>query len=260
MKDQMTTHPVWFNKDGVPQYLVPKELQNLREAEKLLISMVSVYIPLQHLYKGQLGCHGHVCCFCQEIGEVCTRLPRMPDDVHVIRVVRRFVLDGGEIGVKTFSVRKDVVLAALRWLKENNILYKDIEIAEENLNWIVDGVEQELPGEIHTEIEQKQKHASQYDLGPSVSQFTDVLEDEGYTEQVSGGIMSPTDENMQLSDESDKICRGLEEATKASKKIGTMSWPYVSDKPVSEYDKHAHLFCKAFPWLFPGGVGDYSQY
>jgi len=184
----------------------------------------------------------------------------MPDDVHVIRVVRRFLLDGGEIGVKTFSVRKYVVLAALRWLKENNILYKDIEIAEENLNWIVDGVEQLLPGEIHTEIEQKQKHASQYDLGPSVSQFTDVLEDEGYTEQVSGGIMSPTDENMQLSDESDKICQGLEEATKASKKIGTMSWPYVSDKPVSEYDKHAHLFCKAFPWLFPGGVGNYSQY
>ena len=37
MKDQMTTHPVWINKEGVPQYLVPKELQNLREAEKLLI-------------------------------------------------------------------------------------------------------------------------------------------------------------------------------------------------------------------------------
>ena len=142
--------------------------------------------------------------------------------------MRRFVPDGGEIGGKTFSVRKDVVLAALRWLKENSILYKDIEIAGENLNWIVDGVEQELPGEIHTEIEQKQKkHASQYDLGPSVSQFTDVLEDEGYSEQVSGGIMSPTDENMQLSDESDKICQGLEEATKAPKKIGNMSWPYV---------------------------------
>ena len=54
MKDQTTTHPVWFNKDDVPQYKLPNKLQNLREAEKLLISMVSVYIPLQHLYKGQL--------------------------------------------------------------------------------------------------------------------------------------------------------------------------------------------------------------
>ena len=29
----------------------------------------------EHLYKGQLEYHGHVCCFCQEIGEVSTRLP-----------------------------------------------------------------------------------------------------------------------------------------------------------------------------------------
>ena len=105
------------------------------------------------------------------------KLPRMPHDVQVIRVVRKFVLEGGEIGVKTFSVRNNVVLAALRWLKENNILYKDIEIAEENLVWIEDGVEQELPGKIHTEIELKDKHPSQCDLGPSVSQFADVLED-----------------------------------------------------------------------------------
>ena len=65
---------------------------------------------------------------------------------------------------------------------------------------------------------------------PNVTQVTDVLEDAGYPEQVSGGIVSPTEGNMQLLDESDQICRG-----------GTMSWPYVSDKPVSEYDKYANL-------------------
>lgn len=62
------------------------------------------------------------------------KLPRLPADVEAIRVIRRFKLEGGEIGVKTFSVRKTVVLAALRWLKEYNIIYKDIEIAEENLD------------------------------------------------------------------------------------------------------------------------------
>ncbi len=75
--------------------------------------MVSVYIPLQHLQKGQTGCHGHVCCFAQDIGEICMKLPRLPADVEAIRVIRRFKLEGGEIGVKTFSVRKTVVLAAL---------------------------------------------------------------------------------------------------------------------------------------------------
>jgi hypothetical protein len=33
-----------------------------------------------------------------------------------------------------------------------------MEIAEANLDWIVDGVEQELPGEIHTEISNKNKN------------------------------------------------------------------------------------------------------
>jgi hypothetical protein len=259
-KDQTTTHPIWFDKDNICQYELPEELQNLREAEKLLISMVSVYIPLQHLQKGQTGCHGHVCCFAQDIGEICMKLPRLPADVEAIRVIRRFKLEGGEIGVKTFSVRKTVVLAALRWLKEYNIIYKDIEIAEENLDWIVDGVEQELPCENYTEIEKQEKHISELDLGPSVSQVTDVLNSVDYSEQVSGGITSPMDGRIHLSDENNKICEGLEEAVKGSSKIGSLNWPYVSEKAVSEYDKHQHLFCKAFPWLFPGGVGDYSQY
>ena len=35
-----------------------------------------------------------------------------------------------------------------------------------------------------------------------------------------------------------------------------MDFPYVSEVPVDEYDKTFKLFCKAFPLLFPGGVGD----
>ena len=55
--------PIWYNDEKIPQYTVPEELSCLREAEKLLISQVSVYIPLQHLSLGQLGAKGHVCCF-----------------------------------------------------------------------------------------------------------------------------------------------------------------------------------------------------
>jgi hypothetical protein len=66
---------------------------------------------------------------------------------------------------------------------------------------------------------------------------------------------------VHLSDENNNICQGLKEATKHSKKIGALNWPYdVSDKPVSDYDKHESLFCNAFLWLFPWGVGDYGQY
>ena len=39
-----------------------------------------------------------------------------------------------------------------------------------------------------------------------------------------------------------------------------MSFPYVSTTPVNEFDTTSKLFCKAFPWLFPGGCGDINDY
>jgi hypothetical protein len=48
-------------------------------------------------------------------------------------------------------------------------------------------------------------------------------------------------------------------------KVGTESvpslpWPYVSSDPVNEYDTTEKIFYKAFPWLFPGGVGDFNDH
>jgi hypothetical protein len=34
----------------------------------------------------------------------------------------------------------------------------------------------------------------------------------------------------------------------------------VSPDPVNEYDTTEKIFCKAFPWLFPGGVGDFNGF
>jgi hypothetical protein len=39
-----------------------------------------------------------------------------------------------------------------------------------------------------------------------------------------------------------------------------MSLPHISAKATTEQDKHSNLFLKAFPWLFPGGIGGYGQY
>ncbi len=80
--------PIWFDKNGLVQYHLPKELQNLREGEKLLIQQVSAYVPLLHLKDGQIGSRGHVCSFVQDISSICTVLPRLPNDVHFIKVVK----------------------------------------------------------------------------------------------------------------------------------------------------------------------------
>jgi phosphopantetheinyl transferase (holo-ACP synthase) len=80
-----------------------------------------------------------------------------------------------EIDAKAFSVRREVVLKALKWLKEYNVLYKEIEIVEDNLNWIEGGVEQSLPYIDIIEESAEQETAASIDMGPSISQVADVL-------------------------------------------------------------------------------------
>jgi phosphopantetheinyl transferase (holo-ACP synthase) len=80
-----------------------------------------------------------------------------------------------EIDAKAFSVRREVVLKALKWLKEYNVLYKEIEIVEDNLNWIEGGVEQSLPCIDIIEESAEQETATSIDMGPSISQVADVL-------------------------------------------------------------------------------------
>src|SRR5437868_10396220 len=44
------------------------------------------------------------------------------------------------------------------------------------------------------------------------------------------------------------------------KNHATMKFPYASPTPINEYDQGNSLFTRAFPWLFPGGYGDFGQY
>ena len=92
--------PVWFDKNGMVQYHLPKKLQNLREGEKLLIQQVSAYVPLLHLKDGQIGLRGHVCSFVQDVNTVCKDLPRLPDDIQFVKVVKTYLQEGGEIASK----------------------------------------------------------------------------------------------------------------------------------------------------------------
>ena len=144
--------PVWFDENNMAQFHVPQELSCLREGEKLLIQQISVYVLLHHLKYGQLGARGHIVSFPQDITNVvCKQLPRTPSNIDFIRVVKRFKLSDGELKSTTFMIRKKQVLDALKWLKKFNTHYRDIEILEENMTWIEDGIEQQLPPTISEE-------------------------------------------------------------------------------------------------------------
>ena len=82
--------PVWYSKEKVAQYHVPIELSRLREGEKLLIQQVSVFVPLHHIKFGQLATQGHVVSFPQDLESLCQTLPCIPDDVNLVRVVKKF--------------------------------------------------------------------------------------------------------------------------------------------------------------------------
>ena len=198
--------PVWIDEHNHVHHELPPQLQNLRKGEKLLIAMVSAYVPLHHLKKGQLGCKGHVCCFTKDLSDVCTTLPRLPSNVQLVKVIKRYKDDDGEINTKTFKIRKQVVLDALYWLKKYHKFYKDITIATSNLDWMEGQEEKELPCDVQEDImEQKQQQTKtattkeeeeegdselvvEEDRGPSEAQISTVLDKEEYHDEVVGGM------------------------------------------------------------------------
>ena len=140
--------PVWFDESGQVHYELPDELTGLRIGEQLMIQKLSLYVPIQYLRFGQLCCTGHVCAFPQDVQMLCIVLPRLPEQITRIRVIKRFSLAGDkEIGTKCFVIRREKVLSALRWLKRYNREYQDIVIDESNLDWLAGSDESELPVE-----------------------------------------------------------------------------------------------------------------
>ena len=95
--------PIWKNDNQKIQFQLPNELMDLREGEKLMIQKYSAYVPIHHLYKGQIGAKGHCCAFKQNIMDVSLVLPRKPADIKFIQVIKKYKDKSGDIGEKNSS-------------------------------------------------------------------------------------------------------------------------------------------------------------
>lgn len=251
--------PVWYKGckiDSEPNFHVPSELQGLTITEKLLIQRVSPFVPLEHIKNGTFGLRGHVCAFEQDIQEFTTRLPKAPDDIEILRIQQTIRAEiGSEVfHRKSFLVRRSKVLAALRWLKQNNIHYRDIIIDESQLDWIgkSDGAFFQ-PKTVVVE-DSDANTGLEEDLGPVPinGQIPKPAGDEivatGLMESGNIGTLSEMDQTI-----NDSLQRCVNESP--NKKQINLCWPSISEKPVNEFgDKR--IFALAFPWLFPGGFGD----
>jgi hypothetical protein len=167
--------PVWYDKNGMVNYELPEQLVELTLGEKMLIQAAAPFVPLRHIWKDQVGVKGHVCSFPQSVDEIAHELPRLPHNVNVVRMIRSFKSQQhGEISTRTFLIRKNKVINALKWLNVHNAEYQNITINETNLNWMDDKDEADLPGvkEIITNQteEDAELEASAEDVGPSKNQ------------------------------------------------------------------------------------------
>ena len=222
-KSQPFSMPCWKDrKTGLVHDTVPPELACLREGEKLLIQKAATCVPLLHLQHGQVGCKGHVCSCPLDVAEMCTVLPRLPNNVKLVKIVKTHKLDAGTVtGVTTFVTRRKVVLSALTWLRNNNPEHADTVIKEGNLSWMEDGLdEKELPCDNEncievTEEDDKIDNKSQQDRGPSDGQIASIEDETNDVDSSCGCLQNKFKDSPKAKDKD--IVNDLDAATEIGK-------------------------------------------
>lgn len=260
--------PVWYplgDKANEPQYHIPIELQNLTLAEKMLIQRVSPFVPLQHIKNGVMGIKGHVCAFEQDIKSTVSKLPRPMNSVDIIHIEQSIRSEvGSELFTKkAYRVSRRKVLTALYWLKSNNPEYMDIEIDENELEWIGGSDSAYLDVKrIHVENDYENQHDKpneedsqrNQDNGPLGldDKQNEILTNTGFVD--NGGFSTLSNDDSDINDSlQDSVLKS------SKKKQITMNWPDIQSTAVNEYGD-VKVFARAFPWLFPGGFGDPIDY
>lgn len=252
--------PIWYN-GKTPHYHVPSELSDLTLAEKMLIQLASPFIPLRHIKNGVFGLSGHVCCFEQDVEGFVNTLPRSPTDTALLQVLRETSTEiGGTLTqAKAFTVRKSVVGNALAWLKEFNREYRHIKIDMSALDWLQgkdEGILDilTLKPSVNAEGQGEMGCDVGLDLGPSPSltnrevEQGDSIKAFGYTDHSPVSHLSPSDTLIH-----NEILQEVD--TSSQKKCIQVQWPATGPVPINEYSR-TRIFVRAFPWLFPGGLGD----
>jgi hypothetical protein len=112
--------PIWCTEGltGDTVYHVPEELACLIDAEKMLIQMMSPFIPCHHIKNETFGLKGHGYCFPQLLGDVCKVLSHLPSDITLITMIHTYKHEIQGSRSKAFLIHKLIVLQALHGFKD----------------------------------------------------------------------------------------------------------------------------------------------
>ncbi|KAK3931635.1 ATP-dependent DNA helicase [Frankliniella fusca] len=210
---------------------VPEELKCLTFIENQLISRIHPVISLYRVKKLQYKYTGQVINFTQDVQNVADSLPHLLKDLSNVVVVKL----NEEIHLKDFVVRKQKVLNALIWLKNNNPQYSDIHIDTLSLD--------ELPTDSNV-YEQLKSIENQ-------AQLPDEKDNESKSH----------DDNSIPGDVDDITYTSVQDSTdiSLSKTFSTeLVWPTLGTTPINEFSSPGYI-SMAFPHLFCYGTADYSM-
>lgn len=96
------------------------------------------------------------------------------------------------------------------------------------------------------------------DLGPSPEVCVSPRNEEDVEDMTSYGVLVG-DAPILPSKDDIEIAKAIEGSEVQDEKVPILNWPSVGTKAVSEYDDNIKIFAGAFPWLFPGGIGDFCD-
>ena len=236
---------------------VPEELSGLTMVEESLIAQARAkawIVKLQETQGGtasptaQRGLKGNTIVYPQQPGKLATVLPPPIDEI--LTYICIIFVGSSEISkewlrtkAKPLVVRREKVYNALRWLKDHNPLYKDIEIATENVHALPE--EDVLPYHVERVFPDEAQEAV-------VSRYDNEVVPEGSTEFFESVVIADVDVHTPLS----------ELTAAAVRHVKSKGLPFVQvahgAKPLNEFS-NVDLFPMLYPTLFPYGSGGFED-
>ena len=109
---------------------IPPCLKGLTDMEEMLIARVKACMQVRWTKGRQLCYQDHIVNFRQDITEIATKLPRLPEDTDVVIIRKEDVDMSSHVD---FTVRREKVKAALQYKIAHDPDYADLTIDEEAL-------------------------------------------------------------------------------------------------------------------------------
>ena len=101
-------------------------LRVLNSVEEAAISLICPVMNIVKLRYGALSLKGHCICFEQDVGKFISRVPRLPADLPY----NALIAPGHPV---TLTAKRHSILAAIKYLIQNNYYYRNVVIDEEAL-------------------------------------------------------------------------------------------------------------------------------